>query len=150
MRVTVAVCMSINYQCTSCYSDCRVQPIISWQDLLSIMVDGFLVVAICVSGIAFAPILYQDLICLRILHYGFLSIFVMAHSSQSMDQRVRRIVFSVENVCSMMLGNAHATSSRFRFTRCLCQAYQHCGRFVRDRGIHKMSPYAQSGVAAVA
>ena len=86
--------MSINYQCTSCYSDCRVQPIISWQDFSSIMVDGFLVVAICVSGIAFAPILYQDMICLRVLHYGFLSIFVMAHSSQSMDQRVRRIVFS--------------------------------------------------------
>ena len=41
------------------------QPIISWQDFSSIMVDGFLVVAICVSGIAFAPILYQDMICLR-------------------------------------------------------------------------------------
>ena len=48
---------------------------------------------LCV-GIAFAPILYQDMICLRVLHYGFFSIFVMAHSSQSMDQRVRRIVFS--------------------------------------------------------
>ena len=45
----------------------------------------------------------------------------------------------------MMSGNAHTIPNWFRFTRCLCQAHQHFGRFFRDASIHATPSYAQCG-----
>ena len=145
MKVTVAVCMYIRQSAdllligllTATYHELA-------KHALSMMVESCGGSDLCVGYCVRPHSVPGDDLFESAVHNGFCYMFVTTPFITTHGTAVPEdCVMPVENVCSMMSGNVRASPHCFRFTLCLCHAYHHCGRSIRDRSIHVTSSYAQ-------